>query len=148
MLYLIFWKLLSPLLDFFGQYFSGYFFNIYAWEVKKFGNLYDIFGADSSIFLHYQIILMLKPKLNLQLVENHVVTYIYVILSIIIFIITSHFLFSWVNLNLHSKNVKTIDIKKYQFIILSIDVEDNYYLNIIPLVLTNKSTNELKTFLN
>ncbi|MDR1057831.1 MAG: protein TolR [Coxiellaceae bacterium] len=96
---------------------------------------------------------MLKPKRHRQLAEINVVPYIDVMLVLlVIFMITAPLLSQGVNVNLPAASAKPIDPKLQEPIVLSIDAQGNYYLNIAPnptqtisaTDLTNQVTNALR----
>lgn len=74
---------------------------------------------------------MLKPKRYRQLAEINVVPYIDVMLVLlIIFMVTAPLLFQGVDVNLPTASAKPLDPKLQEPIVLSIDAQGNYYLNI------------------
>jgi biopolymer transport protein TolR len=76
---------------------------------------------------------MPRQKRHRQLAEINVVPYIDVMLVLlVIFMITAPLLFQGVNVNLPTANAKPVDSKPPEPIILSIDNNGNYYLNISP----------------
>lgn len=76
---------------------------------------------------------MLKQKRYRQLAEINVVPYIDVMLVLlVIFMITAPLLFQGVDVNLPSATAKPVDSKQLEPIIVSVDANGNYYLNISP----------------
>lgn len=74
---------------------------------------------------------MLKPKRYRQLAEINVVPYIDVMLVLlVIFMVTAPLLFQGVNVDLPTASAKPIDQKPQEPIVLSVDSQGNYYLNI------------------
>ena len=96
---------------------------------------------------------MLKQKRHRPLAEINVVPYIDVMLVLlIIFMVTAPLLFQGVNVDLPTASAKPIDPKLQEPIVLSIDAQGNYYLNIAlnptqtisATDLTTRVTSELK----
>jgi biopolymer transport protein TolR len=96
---------------------------------------------------------MAKIKRHRQFAEINVVPYIDVMLVLlVIFMVTSPLLFQEIDVNLPVASIKSINRKSQKPIILSIDAQGKYYLNIsshpIQTVsaaeLSNQVANELK----
>ena len=76
---------------------------------------------------------MLKRKRHRQLAEINVVPYIDVMLVLlVIFMVTAPLLFQGVSVNLPTANAKPVDAKQLEPIVVSIDANCNYFLNIAP----------------
>jgi biopolymer transport protein TolR len=75
--------------------------------------------------------MLISKRRYRPLAEINVVPYIDVMLVLlIIFMVTAPLLFQGVDVNLPSASAKPIDSKKHEPIVVSIDAQGNYYLNI------------------